>query len=272
MSLDEFPLERPPGPRRPPVGSATSRWVILAAGTVIAGALLAFWWMGRTQTPPALLAPTSPTEAARSPSRPNPQPMRLPPLGESDAMLRNLFATLSKHPLLARVLAQPDAVRAAVLAVVQIGDGKTPVVPLAALQPSERLALEGGAASGRIDPAGYARWDAPVRALVGINPVDAAQVYVNVKPLFDEAYREVGYPDGDFDDAIVRAIRVLNDTPELSREPVLLSRPAYFEHEDAALRALRPVQKQLLLTGPEHRRQVLAWLRTFAATLELKID
>jgi hypothetical protein len=271
MSLDDFPLERPPAPRRAPVRSATSRWVILAAGTVIAAALLAFWWMGRTQTPPALLAPTSQTAAARSPSRPNPQPMQLPPLNASDAMLRELFATLSAHPLLSRLLAQPDLVRAAVLAVVQIGDGKTPVVPLAALQPASRLTLEGGASSGRIDPASYARWDGAVRALVAINPADAAQVYVNVKPLFDEAYREIGYPDGDFDDAIVRAIRVLNDTPEPAGEPVLLARPAYFEHEDAALRALRPVQKQLLLTGPEHRRQVLAWLRTFAATLELKI-
>ena len=65
---------------------------------------------------------------------------------------------------------------------------------------------------------------------------------------------------------------MLNGTPELSTDPVLLKRPAYFEHEDAALRSLPPVQKQLLLAGPEHRRQILAWMHDFAMALDLKID
>jgi hypothetical protein len=272
MAFEDQPLDRPPAPRRSPVrSSSTSRWVILAAGTIVAMALLALWWMGRAQPPPATLAPTSPTDA-RSVGRPRPQPLQLPPLADSDSMLRELFETLSHHPLLAKVLAQPGIVRAAVLAVVQIGDGKTPAVPLDAMRPAERLTLIGGGASGRLNPTSYARWDGPVRALLDINPADAAAVYVNVKRLFDEAYAELGYPGGNFDDAIVRAIKMLVDTPDVTTDPVLLARPTYFEHEDAALRSLRPVQKQLLLTGPEHRRQVLAWLRRFAATLELKID
>lgn len=270
MAFDDLPLDRPPAPRRVPVRSATSRWVTLGAGTIIAFALLAFWWMGRAQSPPAMLAPTSPIEAARTSNRPPRQPMELPRLADSDAMLRELFATLSKHPLLSRLLAQRGLVRAATLAVIQIGDGKTPAEPLAELRPAERLTLAGGGSSGPVDPASYARWSGAVRALQSISTTDAAKVYVNVKPLFDEAYREFGYPDGDFDDAIVRAIRVLNDTPELKTDPVLLARPAYFEHEDASLRSLRPVQKQLLLTGPDNRRQVLAWLQQFAVALDLK--
>lgn len=271
MAFDDLHLDRPPVPRQPPARSATSRWVILGAGTVIAGALLALWWMGHAQSPPAPLAPTAATEAARPPSRPLPQPLQLPALMDSDAMLRELFTTLSKHPLLARVAAQRGLVRAATLAVVQIGDGRTPTVPLAALRPTEHVSIEGGAA-GRVDPATYARWNGAVRALTSVPAADAAQVYVSVKPLFDEAYRELGYPNGDFDEALVRAIRMLNGTPELSADPVLLKRPAYFEHEDAALRSLPPVQKQLLLMGPDHRRDVLAWLRRFATVLELKID
>jgi hypothetical protein len=272
MSFDDLHLNRPLEPRRAPPRSSTSRWVILGAGVIVAGTLLTVWWLGRAQPPPAMLAPTSPSDAARPPSRPQRQPMELPPLSDSDTMLRELVATLSRHPLLARVLAQKGVVRAATLAVLQIGDGKTPMVPLAALRPASRLALAGGASSGRLDSATYARWEGAVRSLLSINATDAAQVYVNVKPLFDESYREMGYPDGDFDEAIVRAIRMLNATPELSDDPVLLARPAYFEHEDAALRALPPVQKQLLLTGPNHRRDVLTWLRRFATTLDLEID
>ena len=207
----------------------------------------------------------------RPPTRPEPQPLQLPALVDSDAMLRDLFAALSRNPVLARLLAQRGIVRAAALAVVQIGDGKTPAVPLALLRPNDHVSINGGAV-GRVDPDSYARWDGAVRALHSINAPDAAQLYVNLKPLFDQAYSELGYPHGDFDDAIVKAIRMLNQTPDLAADPVLLKRPAYFEHDDPALRNLAPVQKQLLLTGAEHRREILAWLRKFATVLELKID
>jgi hypothetical protein len=245
--------------------------VVLAAGIVIAATLLTVWWMGRAQTPPVSLAPTSATEVAPQPVRPQRQPMELPPLSRSDAMLRDLVVTLSRHPLLARIVAQPGPVRAITVAIVQIGDGKVPVVQLAELRTGQRVTIEGGSI-GRVDPSTYARWNNAVRGLLSINASDAAQVYVNVKPLFDEAYRELGYPDGDFDEAIVRAIRMLAATPDPPSDPVLLARPAYFEHESAMLRALPPVQKQFLLTGPEHRQQILGWLRRFAAALDLAID
>jgi hypothetical protein len=248
--------------------SSTSRWIILGAGTVIVAVILGAWWMARAQPPATSLAPTSPADGAPTPTRPQPQPLQLPPLADSDDMLRELIATLSQHPLLARLLVPRGAVRSATLAVVMIGDGRTPVVPLTPIRPAERAVVT----NGRLDPASYARWDQIVRALGSVNPAEAAQVYVNVKPLFDEAYRDLGYPDGDFDQALVRAIRMLNATPNVPADPVLLTRPAYAEHEDAALRALPPVQKQLLLMGPAHKRQVLNWLKAFAATLELKID
>jgi hypothetical protein len=155
------------------------------------------------------------------------------------------------------------------MAVVQIGDGRTPVDPLKVLRPSTRMTIT-GATTGRIDPGSYQRWDAPVAALVSVSPTDAAQLYVNIKPLLDEAYVELGHPGEDFDTAIVRAIDVLAETPEVTTDPVLLRRQGYYEHDDAALRALRPVQKQLLLTGPDNRRRVLTWLKSFATALDLK--
>jgi hypothetical protein len=144
-------------------------------------------------------------------------------------------------------------------------------VPLAALRTGQPVKIEGGSI-GRVDVATYARWNSAVNALLQVNAADAAQAYVNVKPLFDEAYREFGYPDGDFDDAIDRAIRMLMSTPVPAADPVLLARPAYFEHDSAALRSLPPVQKQFLLTGPEHRQQIQGWLRRFAESLDLKVD
>jgi hypothetical protein len=273
MAMDDLPLRDPGGtpPAPAPPRPSPSRWLVLGAGAIIAGALLALWWMSRAQPGAAPPAATTPTELAPSATRPTRQPLELPALADSDSMLRDLVGALSRRPLMARLLATKGLVRAATLAVVQIGDGKTPAGPFAVLRPSSRLQIQ-GTTSGKIDAASYARWNPAVDALQSVRPADLAQLYVNVKPLFDEAYRELGAPEGDFDGALVKAVRTLSATPAVQGDPVLLRRPNYFEHDDGVLRAALPVQKQLILMGPENRTKILAWLRDVALTLELKID
>jgi hypothetical protein len=197
--------------------------------------------------------------------------MDLPPLDSSDHFLAGLVSALSQNPTLARLVATPGLVRATALAVEQIGQGRTPAEPLKVLRPASRLSIL-GTSSGRIDPKSYARWDPIVSALTSVSPADAAQLYVNVKPLFDQAYIELGHPGGDFDTAVGRAIGMLADVPAQAEDPQLLRRTNYLEHEDPALKALPPVQKQFLLIGPENRRRVLDWLRQVAAKLELKTE
>ena len=274
MAFDDLPLSRPPAPDPPfrrPHQSSASRWVIAAAGAVIAAVALTLWWMSRAQPPAVSPLPTSPTNPDKVSRRPAPEPLQLPSLPDSDAMLRELAGTLSRNPLLARLVATRGLVRNATLAVVQIGDGKTPAVPLAVLRPPVRLQIA-GQQSGRIEPASHARWEAATTALLSVPPSDAARVYVNVKPLFDEAYREMGYPNGDFDVALSKAIRVITAAPPAPPEMILLRREGYFEHVDSTLGSLQPVQKQLLLFGPTHQARVQGWLRQLAAALELKIS
>ena len=273
MAFDDLPLSRPPDPNPPfrrPAQSSASRWVIAGAGAVIAAVALTLWWMSRAQPPAVGPSPTSPTNPEKVSRRPPPEPLQLPSLADSDAMLRELAGTLSRNPLLARLVATRGLVRNATLAVVQIGDGKTPAVPLAVLRPPVRLQIA-GQQSGRVEPASYARWEAAAGALDSIPVSDAARVYVNIKQLFDAAYREMGYPAGDFDVALSKAIRVIVTTPPSPPEMILLRREGYFEHVDSALGSLLPVQKQLLLLGPRNQARVQNWLRQLAAALELKI-
>jgi hypothetical protein len=211
------------------------------------------------------------TQAPLAAQRPRPESIDLPGLDDSDTLIRDLVSSLSKHPLLARLLVPQALVRKIVLAVVQIGDGVTPVAALAPARPASHLQIQ-GTNSGRVDPNTYHRWDSAIAALTSIDTAELAQTYVNLKPLFDQAYRELGHPNGNFDDAIVRAIQTLDATPQITTDPVLLRRSSHYEHDDPSLRALLPVQKQLLLLGPAHRRAVMTWLKQLAARLDLKID
>lgn len=242
--------------------------VIVGVLGIAVGALLALWWMGRSQPEPATPAPIAANDVVNGSNRPKQQPLSLPSLDGSDGLLRDLVGVLSRHPLMARLLATDGLVRAATLSVVQIGEGRTPSTPLAVLRPASRVRILGTDA-GAVDPTSYARWDGAVEALTFIDPGELAQLYVNVKPLFDDAYREHGHPEPDFDEAIVSVIAMLAATPLLTADPVLLKRPDYYIHEDPALRVLRPVQKQFLLIGPAHQQAVLAWLRRLGAALDL---
>jgi Protein of unknown function (DUF3014) len=274
MALDDLPLHRPgppPGERPGQAGASPARWIVVGAFAVALGALLSLWWMSRARPGSVVPAPTSATEVAVRSNRPKQQPMELPTLEASDAVLRRMVSALSRHPLLARFLATQGLITNSTLAVEQIGNGRTPADPLKVLRPAGRLAIV-GAESGRVDPVAYARWDSAVSSLVSIDPADAAQVYVNVKQLYDQAYRDLGHPGGDFDESIVRAIQMLGETPTPSTELELLRRPGYFEQADPALKSLPPVQKQLLLIGPANRQKIMAWLRRFATALDLKIS
>jgi hypothetical protein len=274
MLFDDLPLEgkgpTSPLPDRHRQQSPT-RWIVAIAAVIVAGSALALWWTIRERPEAATPIPTAATNAAVASHRPNRQPVDLPALDASDPAVRQMAAFLSQHPLFVRLLATPDLMRNAALVVQQIGDGKTPAVPLAVLRPTTRLTIL-GAESGRIDPEAYARWTPATQALTSIQPKDAAQLYVNVKRLLDDAYRDLGHPSANFDDALVLAMQVLIATPTPPGDLELVRRPTYFEHTDPALLALRPVQKEFLLLGPDNRRQVTAWMRAFASELELKLN
>jgi len=243
----------------------------VAAVAMAAGAGLTYWWMTRSQPDQVPPAPTEATEGAVRSNRPQREPWELPTLDNSDSIFRDAVAVLSQHPLLSRLLAGEGLVRVTALAVVQIGDGHTPAIALGALRPASHVSITGGD-QGPIDVASYERWDRATNALVSVAPVDAAQLYVNVKPLFDAAYADLGHPGGDFDDAIARALDMVIATPQPATSPVLLRRPDFFVHDDAALRALRPVQKQFLLIGPDNQRRVTTWLRQLANALDIRIE
>lgn len=274
MAFDDLPLDRPtpePSPYAPdpePERGSFLRWVAVGLAGVVAGGLLTFWWMSRSQPTPSAAPSATAPEIAASSGRPTRQALNLPNLNDSDGFIRDLVSTLSNHPALARLLATPSLVRATTAGVVQIGDGRTPIEWLDVLRPATRLQIL-GTESGPVSPVSHARWNQVAAAVSSVSPADAAQLYVNVKPLIDEAYIELGQPDGDFDQAILRAVRMLQDTPTPAVAPELVRRPGYFDYEDPALRTLKPVQKQLLLLGSDNRKQLMAWLDQFVQALGL---
>ena len=247
----------------------------VVAVAIVAG-LASFFFFGGQET---VEEPEPVVEALPPPPPPAPPPMlelvaeiALPSLNESDALVRNLVAALTSHPAFAAWLIPDQLVRTFVLVVENVADGNNPAARLTPLRPTQRFRVRGEAPPLGVDPASYARYNTHAEIVASINPVGAAELYRKLYPLITEAYAELGYPDGGFDDTLLRTLRNLLETPVLERDVTLVPRATFFEFADDELEDLLPVQKQFLGMGPRNVRAVQASLLDIAREIGIDPD
>ena len=147
------------------------------------------------------------------------------------------------------------------------------------MQPAPgRFTPEAGAAGETIGAANAKRYQPVVAFVTAVDPAAAAAVYVRFHPLFQQAYQELGYPRGYFNDRLVEVIDHLLATPEPAgapavrrvevKGPVAPTRPwLQYEFTDPALASRSAGQKLLLRVSADQRRQLKAALRAFRAQI-----
>jgi Protein of unknown function (DUF3014) len=218
----------------------------------------------RTQTEQQV-SPGPPAKLAAEPG----DNIVLPPLDDSDALVRELVARLSAHPRVAAWLTTDQLIRNFTVVVLNIAEGRSPATHLRRIAPSGRFQAIEGAQIVRIDPRSFHRYDPHANAVAGIDARGAARLYATLKPRIDEAYRELGAPHGDFDRTLERAIAHLLQTPALPDAVAVEPVPGGFAFADPSLESLSRSQKQLLRMGPSNMRIVQSKLREIAPYLGL---
>lgn len=243
---------------------------IAVAIIVAVGLLIGVYWRFHGGEPeveaaPSPPPPAAPVEAPRA--DPEPTPIVLPPLAESDDMLLAMIEGLSAHPRLDDVVDVEGIAATFVAAVVAVANGESPRAALEYLEPGDDFAIAEREGRVVIDPASFERYTWLTGVFSSLDATGAAEVYAQLEPLFDEAYHKAGYPNGRFRDALDAAMNVLAATPvpegyvEVRRGNVL------WEFRDPALEALSPPQKHLLRMGPANARLVQSKIREIQAAL-----
>ena len=215
----------------------------------------------RIEPAPRPPAPTVPTETPPETARP------LPPLAESDALVRSLAGGLSPHASLTEWLAKEGNIERFVAAVDAVASGDTPRPLLLFLAPGGSFRVVERDGCVYLDPGSYERYDSVAEVIATIDPARAVEVYRTVQPLCEAAYRDLGHPDGRFDDALGRALHVLLATPVVEGDVELAPKVVTYAFADPKLEGLSPAQKQLLRMGPRNVRLVQTELRALAAAL-----
>jgi hypothetical protein len=245
-------------------------WLV-ASGLVIVLAVAAFFFLRRepAQAPPAAVAPPAAPPVASPPERPlgaDVTPIELPPLDQTDALVRRLVGAVSSHPSVAAWLATDGLIRNFVVSVENISTGRTPARHLRALRPTGPFRVVARGEQIVADSRSYERYSAIAGAVQSIDAVGAARVYSTLKPRIEDAYRELGHQES-FDRALERAIVALLQVPVLQEDVALAEKGALYVYEDPRIERLTAAQKQLARMGPRNVRIIRARLRDVALEL-----
>jgi len=179
-------------------------------------------------------------------------PASLPDLGNSDPAVLKLAGYLIKNPDLAALLVSKDIIRRLVVTVDNLGGRTVPINHLPVKSPEGPFVTKKEGEQVVIDPRNYARYRQYVALFDGLDSHDVTNAYVHFYPLFQEAYRELGYPQGSFNDRLIAVIDNLLQTPAV-RGPIRLDQPVvFYTYDDPRLEALSAGQRLLLRMGPDN--------------------
>jgi hypothetical protein len=118
-----------------------------------------------------------------------------------------------------------------------------------------------------INPANYRRYTPYVELLEAVDTEQLVENYRSHYSLFQEAYRQMGYADAEFNDRLDATIDELLATPEVT-DPVNLVKPeAFFLFADPDLESLTAGQKILLRMGNANAARVKLKLAEIRETL-----
>jgi hypothetical protein len=256
------PVEVPP-PNRPTGLMVAVGLLVVAAGFAI------YLVFGRPGSAPVTSEAPAAGQAS-APARPlggEAAPIAVPPLDETDPLVRELVGKLSSHPRVAAWLTTDGLVRNFAVVATNIADGRTPSTHLRSVAPTGPFRTVDRDGQLQIDARSYERYDRLADAVASIDAAGAATLYATLKPRIEEAYAELGHDEKSFDRTLERAIVSLLAAPAIPAAVDVQPRGIVYGYEDASLESLTGAQKHLLRMGPRNVRLIQTKLREIGLAL-----
>jgi len=254
---------------KPLIGVAALVVVIAASGW--------YYLRHRNSAPPPApvsapsVAPETPAEPAIQHPLPPPADADaagpVPPLADSDAALRDALTQLTGADVVNSYL-RPDAiVRNLVVTIDNLPRQKVAVEKRPISATAGSFLATGDELHSTLDRRNFDRYKPLVAVISGLDMAKVAQVYTHFYPLFQEAYQNLGYPNGYFNDRLVQVIDVLLATPQPSGPIELVQPNVMYTFADPALEARPAGQKLLIRMGPDNAAAIKSKLMELRALI-----
>ncbi len=180
----------------------------------------------------------------------------LPTLDESDAWFSTKLPTLTWRKELLKLMVTEDLIRRFVVFTDNFSQGTLAYEHAPLITPNAKFtALAEQTDQGvkwQWDESSARRFSLYVDLLRSMDIEMLIQWYTELKPLIDQAYAELGYPDEDFSEVLHNAITKVLDM-EIPKEQPELERPSVmYKYKDPSLESLDDAEKLLLRLGKEN--------------------
>jgi hypothetical protein len=217
--------------------------------------------------PPPAPSPVTPPPAPSATPAPPVRTLPLPPLDQSDADVQGGLTELFGQEAIAQFLLPERVVRNIVVTIDNVPRQQMALNqrPIRAT-PGEFL-TSGPEEAMVLAEENYARY-APLIAVVRtIDAKTLVSLYRGLQPLFQQAYEELGHPNGVFNLRLLEVIDHLLAAPQAPAEIRLVQPSVLYRYADERLEKLSAGQKLLLRMGPENAAVIKSKLREIQAEL-----
>ena len=272
-------LDDRPQPLRADAEGSRAKWIGAILALAIAAAAGFWWWQRRMQEPPPAPPAAPPSTEAPAPAKAEPairHPIedarsglgtssddrdRLPALDDSDLPLRGALANLSGAGEIERLFHLDGIVRRFVATVDNLPRRSVAAQVMIARPVPGTFVAAGGEGNTTISADNAGRYTPYVRLAHALDSKALVALYVRFYPWFQQAYQDLGYPSGYFNDRLIDLIDNLLATPDVPGPIGLVQPHVLFEFADPDLQSLSAGQKIMLRMGTNNASQVRAKLR-----------
>lgn len=191
----------------------------------------------------------------------------LPTLDQSDAEVTSALQQLAGNGKLSALLVRPQIIARVVASIDAMPGRSLGGVMMAARTPKSAFVTQqvnGHTVIGEKNAARYAPY---MQIVEQVDPQALVAWYVRAYPLFQQAYRQLGYPHGYFNDRLIAVIDNLLGAPEPAEPPVLQASNGRYVFADPDLESRSAGQRLLLRTGPVDEAKIKAKLRAIRSLL-----
>ncbi len=197
----------------------------------------------------------------------------LPLLDDSDALVRDGVLDMTRNEDINAWLGVDNLIRKFVASVDNLAQGQIAKEPAQVMTPRGKfLVTPIDDETWYLNTESYARYNLFGDIVESIDARRAAEFYLLIRFLLQDAYDDLGYGNQSFDARLFQAIGRLLETPVIDK-PIRLVRPGvFYEFEDPRLEALSGAQKQMLRMGPDNTRHLQAKLSEVALELRPLLD
>jgi len=261
-------------------------WLIAVALVAIAGFYVALSRLTKptpqapqmTATKPVTVEPSHEEPATHYPiatksvSNPMAEIEPLPSLHDSDRLMQGALLTLLKKQSFVDYFNLDGIVQRVVVTIDNL-PRESLAVQLRPLKPTEgtfRVLADGDTLV--MAPSNSERYETYIRMMQAVDTKTLVSLYARFYPLFQQAYQELGYPNGYFNDRLITVIDHLIACPDAPDSLRLTQPHVYFTFADPALEHMSAGDKILFRIGKANAGKVKQKLREIRAELISKSD